>query len=511
MSASRTDGPAPGPALPPTVAIPPAPPTASEGATVAPPGVAVPDGCAAAGVTVPGYEVLEELGRGAMGVVYKARQVNLRRVVALKMILAGGHAGATDRARFRAEAEAIARLQHPNIVQVYEVGEHEGRPFFSLELCEGGSLEKKLGAAPLPPHEAARVTAVLARAMHHAHLRGVVHRDLKAGNVLLTADGTPKVTDFGLAKLLDEAGQTLSGATMGTPSYMAPEQAAGEVHAIGPPADVYALGAILYEMLTGRPPFRGPTPLETIVQVVSTEPTPPRQLRPGCPRDLETVCLKCLEKAPSRRYPSAEALADDLERWLRGEPILARPPGPWGRVVRWAQPRPALAATLTALAAFYANHLLMIALGVKGEGGSFHWFVTALLLLWVTGAVVFQRLSNRPWWRGPATYGWAAFDVLLLTAMMLRANGPSSGLTVGYLLLVAASGLRFRPPLVVFVTGLCLLGYLVLLADARWRRPELGLSVPLPTAFIFVLSLALMGLIVGLLLRRFRLALAQER
>jgi serine/threonine-protein kinase len=502
--------PAPEAALPSTVVAVPVPPTASEAATLAPEGAAGP-GEHASGVRVPGYEVLEELGRGAMGVVYKARQVNLRRVVALKMILAGGHAGASDRARFRTEAEAIARLQHPNVVQVYEVGEHDGHPFFSLELCAGGSLEKKLGGAPLPPREAAGMAAVLARAMHHAHQRGVVHRDLKPGNVLLTADGTPKVTDFGLAKTLDGAGQTQSGATMGTPSYMAPEQASGQVHATGPAADVYALGALLYEMLTGRPPFRGPTPLQTIVQVVSSEPAPPRQLRPGCPRDLETVCLKCLEKAPGRRYGSAEALADDLERWQRGEPVLARPPGPWGRVARWAQPRPALAATLCAVAAFYANHLLLLALGVEGEGGGFHWFVTALLLLWAAGAVGFQRLANRPWWRGPAVYGWAAFDVLLLTALLLRANGPSSGLTVGYLLLVAASGLRFRPPLVAFVAGSCLLGYLLLLADARWRRPEQGLSVSLATAFIFVLSLALMGLIVGLLLRRFRLALAQER
>jgi serine/threonine protein kinase len=225
-----------------------------------------------------------------MGVVYKARQVALNRVVALKMILAGGHAGAEARARFRAEAEAVARLQHPNIVQVFEVGEHEGRPFFSLEFVDGGSLQGRLDGTPQAPAEAAALVRTLARAMHAAHEKGVVHRDLKPANVLLAADGTPKVTDFGLAKSLDEEGHTQTGEIMGTPSYMAPEQAGGDKRQIGPTTDVYALGAILYELLTGRPPFRGPTPLDTILQVVSDEPVPPRRLQPKAPCDLERVC-----------------------------------------------------------------------------------------------------------------------------------------------------------------------------------------------------------------------------
>lgn len=297
-----------------------------------------------AGLAVPGYEIYSELGRGGMGVVYKALQIPLNRVVALKMILAGDHAGEQDRARFRSEAEAVARLQHPNIVQIFDIGEQAGRPFFSLEYCAGGSLEKKLRGTPLPPPEAARLVQTLARAMQAAHQQHIIHRDLKPANVLLSSDGTPKITDFGLAKRLDEAGQTGSGSIMGTPSYMAPEQADGGP--IGPAADVYALGAILYETLTGHPPFRGPTLVDTLRQVVTTDPVPPTWLQPRIPRDLETICLKCLEKSPAKRYASAQELADDLDRFLRDEPILARPVGPLSKALRWCRRNPGITALL---------------------------------------------------------------------------------------------------------------------------------------------------------------------
>jgi WD40 repeat protein len=274
---------------------------------------------------MPGYELLKVLGRGGMGVVYQARHLKLNRIVGLKVILGGGHAGAADLDRFRTEAEAIARLQHPHIVQVFEVGEHDGLPFLSLEFCPGGSLDKKLAGTPLPPAEAAVLVEKLARAMHAAHQKGVIHRDLKPANVLLTEDGTPKITDFGLAKKLDEAGQTQSGAVLGTPSYMAPEQAGGK-RKVGPAADVYALGAILYECLTGRPPFKAATTMDTLHQVLESEPVPPVQLNARVPRDLETVCLKCLDKTPAKRYPGAAELADDLGRWQRGEAVRAQPP-----------------------------------------------------------------------------------------------------------------------------------------------------------------------------------------
>ena len=290
---------------------------------------------------VRGYEILGELGRGGMGVVYQARQVGLDRLVALKMILAGAHARKKDLDRFRAEAQAVARFQHPNIVQIYEVGEADGLPYFSLEFVDGGTLAGKIHREPQPPRFAAETIEALARAMQYAHDRGVVHRDLKPANVLLSADGTPKVTDFGLAKRLEQdSGQTQAGTVLGTPSYMAPEQAMGQVDQVGPPADVYALGAMLYDLLTGRPPFTGSSTLDTLEMVRTREPVPPGQLTAKLPRDLETICLKCLQKESGKRYPSAGELADDLRRYLEGKPILARPVGAAERAWRWAKRNP---------------------------------------------------------------------------------------------------------------------------------------------------------------------------
>ena len=332
------------------VATGPLPPAPADSKALSPP---APAGASPGRPTVPGYEIITELGRGGMGVVYKARQVGLNRLVALKMILAGGHAGPDELARFRREAEAVARVKHPNIVQVYDVGEAGGLPYFSLEFVEGGSLDKKLAGAPLPPADAAALVETLARAMAAAHAAGLVHRDLKPANVLLAADGTPKVSDFGLVKKLDAVGQTASGAVLGTPSYMAPEQAGGRSKEIGPACDVYALGAILYECLTGRPPFRAATALDTLMQVIADAPVPPRRLNTRVSVDLETVCLKCLEKEAGRRYESAAALADDLRRFTEGRPVLARPVGPVERVAKWATRRPAAAAVL-------AGALLMV-------------------------------------------------------------------------------------------------------------------------------------------------------
>jgi serine/threonine-protein kinase len=296
--------------------------------------------------SVPGYEVLGELGRGGMGVVYRARQVALNRVVALKMVLSGGHAAAQERTRFLVEAEAIAAVKHPGIVGVYDFGTHDGLPFFSMEFCEGGSLAGKLAENPLPPREAARLVEQVARAVQAAHEQGIVHRDLKPGNILLGSDGAPKVTDFGLAKRVEAGpGLTATGAVMGTPSYMAPEQAEGKKE-VGPLADVYALGAILYECLTGRPPFRAATAFDTLLQVVSQEPVSPRHLNTKVPRDLETICLKCLRKDSARRYASALALAEDLGRFLAGEPIQARPVGRLERAGRWLWRNPVAAALL---------------------------------------------------------------------------------------------------------------------------------------------------------------------
>jgi serine/threonine-protein kinase len=296
-------------------------------------------------VAIRGYEVLGVLGRGGMGVVYQARQIRLNRLVALKMVIAGAHAGPTQLARFLTEAEAVAQLQHPNIVQIYEIGEHDGLPYFSLEFVNGGTLAAKIAGKPLPPRRAAELAAALAAAMDSAHRRGVIHRDLKPANILLTGDGVPKITDFGLAKCLEsDSSQTKQGTLLGTPSYMAPEQARGETKECGPLADVYALGATLYEMLTGRPPFVGASIIDTIKQVQTQEPVPPRHLVPKVPVDLETVCLKCLEKEPHKRYAGADALAADLQRFLAGKPIEARPVGPAERFYRWCRRNPQVAA-----------------------------------------------------------------------------------------------------------------------------------------------------------------------
>jgi WD40 repeat protein len=324
----------------------------------------VPEAAAAAtdpSPQVPGYEIQGVLGRGGMGVVYKARHVGLDRVVALKMLLHIEHATPEAINRFRIEARSVARLQHPHIVQVYEVGEQQGTAFLSLEYCAGGNLDQKLAGTPLPAREAAGLVVDLAGAVQAAHDGGIVHRDLKPANVLLTAEGIAKITDFGLAKTMADQGQTQSGIILGTPSYMSPEQACGKGRAVGPLTDVYALGAILYECLTGRPPFRGPTSLDTLMQVSTDEPAPPTQLQPQTPRDLETICLKGLEKEPRRRYACARDFAADLQRYLRGEPIHARPTPALERGWKWARRYPAAALVLFLLAVPMPALLLYVA------------------------------------------------------------------------------------------------------------------------------------------------------
>jgi WD40 repeat protein/tRNA A-37 threonylcarbamoyl transferase component Bud32 len=316
---------------------------------------------------VPGYEILEELGRGGMGVVYKARQRSLNRIVALKMILAGSHAGTAAMDRFLHEAETIAQLKHPNVVQVYQFGSHQGQPYFSMEFMDGGSLASKLQGDPQPPGQAAQLVETLARAVHAVHEEWIVHRDLKPANVLLSAGGIPKITDFGLAKQGD-LGMTATGDVLGTPSYMAPEQAAGKAREVGPAADVYALGAILYELLTGRPPFKGATAFDTLQLVVGTDPVPPSQLQPKVPADLETICLKCLRKEPAGRYGSARELADDLRRFQTGESIAARRVGTVERGWRWCRRNPLVAGSvLTVFLSLLAAAVVSLLFALRAE------------------------------------------------------------------------------------------------------------------------------------------------
>jgi WD40 repeat protein/serine/threonine protein kinase len=308
------------------------------------------------------YQILQEIGRGGMGVVYKARQSSLSRIVAIKMILAGAHAGLHERARLRNEAEAAAQLLHPNVVQIFEIGEHDGLSFLAMEYVAGGNLTRMLRGTPQAFRWSARLTETLARAIHVAHERGIIHRDLNPSNILMAPDGAPKISDFGLAKLLvDDHGISLNGVLLGTPSYMSPEQASGNGKQIGPCTDVYALGALLYEMLTGAAPFRGLTPMETLCQVMEAELVPPSRLRHGVPEDLETICLKCLDRDPARRYSTAEELGDDLKRFQESQPIRARRTSRFRKAMQWRRRQP-LAASLLGLSVL----LFLMLLGVVG-------------------------------------------------------------------------------------------------------------------------------------------------
>ncbi len=449
--------------------------------------------------TFQGYEIVDLLGRGGMGVIYRARQLSLGRNVAIKVMLAGAHASPEELLRFRIEAESVALLCHPNIVQVYEVGEQDGYPFYALEYVEGGSLAEKLMDGPMPAVKAAQLIEKIARAVDAAHQHGIIHRDLKPANILLTADGEPKITDFGLAKRMsDSFDQTRTGTGLGTPSYMAPEQVEA-AKGVGPATDIYGLGAILYEALTGHPPFEGPSAINIMARVLSEEPTSPRRLNSVISRDAEVVCLKCLEKDPRRRYPTAAALGDDLLNLARGEPIAARPPGMLGRFDRWARLRPALVATLSILLLFYLAHLALIPLGVRDEGGAFHRFITGALISWALAAVAFQHLFSRTRSAG-VLFAWIAFDIVMLTLVICRGDGPRSALIPGYFLLIAGTGLRLRICLVWFATSVCLAGYFSLLLEAYWQRPEF--AVDLKEWVITALSMAALGLIQYILLRR---------
>jgi tRNA A-37 threonylcarbamoyl transferase component Bud32 len=400
--------------------LPPGPATAPPAAMVGP-------------IHVPGYQILGELGRGGMGVVYKARQLAAGRLVALKLHLSGSLASAMELARFRGEAEAAAALDHPCIVPVYEVDTLAGQPFFSMKLVEGGSLAGRMTELRADRRAAVALLARVARAVHFAHQHGVIHRDLKPGNILLDADGTPMVADFGLArKATDDARLTQTGAVLGTPAYMAPEQARGE-KGLTTAADTYSLGAILYELLTDRPPFQAATALDTVLQVLERDPEPPRHLDATIDRDLEAICLKCLRKQPGERYPSAEALADDLDRWLRGEPTTARPPSAWQLARLWLRRNFAAAGWTAAIG--LGCGLLISLVGWSGN------ILPHLHRL----AFAYDRLPGvrRPWlvpdWQPPE---WAQFALVvvwagasgsvgLLTAALARTRSRAADLAAG--------------------------------------------------------------------------------
>jgi eukaryotic-like serine/threonine-protein kinase len=447
------------------------------------------------------YEILRELGRGGMGVVYQARHTSLNRIVALKTILAGQHASLEDLNRFLEEAKAAAALDHPGIVPIYEIGQHNDQPFFSMAFVEGPSLSRVLEDGPLPPHVAVRIFRKIVEAVAYAHAKGVIHRDLKPANILLAGEhardrkqldaSQPKITDFGLAKLLDsDSNLTASGQLLGTPLYMSPEQAAGRVREIGPASDIYSLGAILYVLLTGRPPFASDNPVEVILRVLESEPTLPRQLRPGVPRDLECICLKCLEKQSADRYTTADLLADDLDRFLRQEPVEARSPTIGQRFRRWMRRQPVLAWHVVCLGALLVFVQGIFALHPDREI-VYHLVVSGLIgaLLAVACACQwFQSRSKDPTW---LSYFWMTADAALITALLARLVAPLGPLLSSFLALICVSGLFFQTRLVAFTTAMTVLASLLLFT----LRPEE--AHPLHYAFCFETTLIIAGLVVG--------------
>ncbi len=453
------------------------------------------------------YELMEEIGRGGMGVVYKARQKELDRVVAIKMILARHMASPEHVRRFRSEAKAAAGLRHPHIVHIHEVGQVHGQHYFAMEHVEGISLAERIASGPVDTETAVRLVERVARAVGHFHREGIVHRDLKPSNILLDGEGQPYVTDFGLAKVFREPSEmTFTGEILGTASYMAPEQAAGQSAEAGPPCDVYSLGAILYELLTGRPPFREDNPLDTVMQVRTREPTLPRRLNREIPRRLELICLKCLAKSPEDRYRSAEALADDLEHFLKGEPLVARPPHLGQRFWNWCRREPALAARLAVLGTFFLIEMAVDRLTSVSQG--IHATMLLILALWAGTALLFQQLLKIPRWSLPARFMWGALDSALLFAVLLVANGVASPLIIAYPLLIVGSGLWFRVRFVWFMTGLSLASYGIHVADFYTRRIHFDLRGVLDDRWdrhvTFAVALVCIGGVVACLVRRVR-------
>lgn len=463
------------------------------------------------------YKLIDEIARGGMGVVYKARQVSLNRVVALKMILSGQMATTVERRRFLREAELAANLDHPNIVPIYEVGEHEDRPFFSMKLIDGPSLSRQIARYRDDPRSAARLVTTLARAVDYAHEKGFLHCDLKPSNVLLDDQGRPYLTDFGLARRAGvDSSLSISGTILGTPSYMAPEQATGSRAGLGPTTDVYGLGAILYELLAGRAPFRAPTIMETVVQVLERDPAPPREIRPEIPRELESICLKCLEKAPRDRYTNANALARDLDSYLKGEGIEAA--GPGARLRRWNRREPELVSRLGGLGLMAIITQANFAVSADPDS-RLHWTIQGVLALWAILATAFQMLLRSGVRSGRVRVLWSSADLACMTIVIKllenSAVAPATGgrivdveatLLVGYPLLIAASGLWWRVHLVWITTILAILAFAGLYIDAAlsWNggRPLWRPSPNLIHPNIFVAGLILTGHVVARQVRR---------
>ncbi|GBD35962.1 Serine/threonine-protein kinase PrkC [bacterium HR36] len=417
------------------------------------------------------YELLEEIGRGGMGVVYRARHVELNRVVAVKMILSGYLADREQIRRFQQEARTAAQIRHANIVSVFDYGETDGHHYFAMDYVAGQSLQQVLQRGPLAVDVAARLVATIAHAVAHLHQHGIVHRDLKPSNVLLDEHGQPYVSDFGLAKWLQENEvRTVSGTVLGTPSYMAPEQAQGQTAQISPRTDVYSLGAILYALLTGRPPFAGDNPLDVILQVLESEPPNPRQLRPEIPRDLEWICLKCLEKDPQQRYATAAELAADLERFLQGETPAVAPYSGWQRLRRWFRREPAFGLHLLGLALV----TLIVQMNQWLNPGSklsprVHVDILGVLGIWAAVLVLLRWVTRFPKAVQYLPACWCLTDIALLTLVLWLADDQLTPVVAAYPAFVVGSGLWGRRSVIRLTTAAAVVAYALLIAEHAWR------------------------------------------
>ena len=435
-----------------------------------------------------------------MGVVYKARQKDLDRLVAIKVILTARIASPQQVERFRAEARAAAKLQHPNCVHIYEAGEVRGSHYFAMEYIAGRSLADAMQSRQWEFEEIAELISKVARAVEHLHAQGILHRDLKPSNILLDKQEQPFVTDFGLAMMLErETDLDKRIGIAGTPNYMAPEQAGGVAAFIGPRTDVYGLGAVLFHLLTNQPPFGAGTTMDTLVQVMEGEPPRPRSLRPLIPAELETICLHCLERHPDDRYRSAAALADDLDRYLRGEAVEARPGGLFHSLKSWARRQPALVSRLAGFAACFM--IAELNFHFAGEPVVQHQQILITLALWSAASVFCQWCLGKERWAESARWAWAAIDVILLTMLLRILGAVNSALVTGYAVAIAGAGLWFRERLVWLVTGTSAVGYAVIVADGYLH----DLPMPSPHWHLVLIALLLvLGWVVAHQVHRIR-------
>ena len=443
------------------------------------------------------YELIEELGRGGMGIVFKARQLNLNRHVALKMILASHLASEEEVRRFTDEAKAAGSLRHPNVVGIHESGQISGQHYFTMDYVEGTSLSQLIQKGLPGFDEIATLLEKVARAVDYLHQNQIVHRDLKPANILIDSAGEPYVTDFGLAKMFHEDHErTSTGTIIGTPCYMSPEQAAGKVSEVGPPSDIYSLGAILYELLTARPPFKEENPLDTLVQVLEQDPPLPREFQKTIPVELEMICLKCLEKNPQLRYATGAELAEDLERYLKQEPVHARSIGIQQEVKRWARRRPVLAARFAGL--LVAMLITQITYSLWGSDLDYHLKVMGIFGFWTASTCLLQVLQQSDVGTRFVPYLWGAMDAAFLTYVLWFLDPPIGPLLIGYPLLVTACGLFFKVRMVIYMTIVSVISFAILC----WLRPDQFGPTQYPILFASVLTV--LGLIVAYQVHRIR-------